>query len=138
MDYVAIKAEIAKPAYAGKTDAQIAATLQAMTVQTATQGAALFAPSQILNAFDPVDFAGLVDLQLSQLRVLLSGGAVDISKGSNIRAMFQDIFATSKGATLNNLAALVAVADQPLTIPFARSPSETIDAGAIAFSRSGK
>ena len=32
MDYAAIKGEIAKPAYNGQTDAQIATTLQAMTV----------------------------------------------------------------------------------------------------------
>ena len=103
----------------GTTTAKLA-ELNALTVQTATQGKALLEPSAILNAIVPADLAGLTQLQILILTLLLSGSTVDASKGTTIRAAFQNIFA-GKTTTLNNLLALVNGADAPVTIPWWKS-----------------
>lgn len=98
----------------GTTAAKLS-QINASTVPVAAQGIANVTPSQILNAIVFADFAGLTQLQVSQLTLLLAGGLVDVSKNSSIRTGVQALFA-GKTATLANLAALVAPFDLPLTI----------------------
>ena len=73
-------------------------------------GKAVLAPSAIINAVVIADLAGLTQLQLTQMTLLLQGSAVDASTGTPIRAGIQALFA-GKTTTLANLAALVAPLD---------------------------
>jgi len=83
----------------------------ALSIATVAQPApAILTPSQILNACVFADLAGLTQLQVSQLSLLLSGGSVNASIGSAIRLGIQTIFA-GKTQTLANLSALVAPFD---------------------------
>lgn len=100
----------------GTTAAKLS-VINALTVQTAAQGSVVVIPSQIINAIVFADLAALTQLQVSQLTLLLAGGSVDASKGSSIRAGIQALFA-GKTQTLNNLAALVAPSDAPVTLPW--------------------
>lgn len=133
MDYAAIKAEIALPAYASMTDTQKAAALMVKTVP-GTASKALLEPSQIINAIVFADLVALTALQLQQLNLLLQcANAVDASPGTVVRTGIQALF-SGKTTTLNNLAALVAPYDAP-TIPFARVAGETINTGDIIRAR---
>ena len=73
---------------------------------------AILDPSHILNAIVFADLAGLTQLQVTQLTLLLAGSSVDASAGTSIRAGIQALFA-GKTTTLANLAALVAPFDSP-------------------------
>lgn len=116
----------------GTTDEKLA-QINALTVQVASQGVAMVTPSQILNAIVFADLALLTQLQISQLTLLLSGGSVDASKGSSIRAGIQSFF-SGKTQTLANLTALFSMADQPVSIPWwqANSYPRAFDLGDIA------
>lgn len=100
----------------GTTAAKLA-QINAITVQIATHGVALLAPSSILNAIVFADLASLTQLQVSQLTLLLAGSAVDVSFGSSIRAGIVALFA-GKTTTLAQLTALVASADAAVTAPW--------------------
>ncbi len=99
------------------TTQQKLAQLNALTVQTLSQGKALLNPSDIINAIVPADLAALTQLQVLILTLLLSGSQIDASKGTTIRAAFQTLFA-GKATTLANLLALVNGVDAPVTIPW--------------------
>jgi hypothetical protein len=99
----------------GTTSVKLA-QLNAETV-AATSQKALLQPSQILNAVVFADLAGLTQLQVSQLALLLAGSQVDASVGTSIRAGIQALFA-GKTQTLANLGALVAPFDTPPAIPW--------------------
>lgn len=116
-DYAALRTQWG--GLSGTTDQKLA-TVNALMVQTAAAGIAQLTPSQILNAIVFADLGALTQLQLLQLTLLLQGNLIDVSKGTVIRAALQTLFA-GKTTTLANLAALVATADQPLTIPWWQS-----------------
>ena len=99
------------------TTAQKLTQINTLTVQTAANGKAILAPSDILNAIVFADLAALTQLQVTQLTLLLQGSVVDASVGSSIRTGIQALFA-GKTQTLANLSALVAPYDAPLTIPW--------------------
>ncbi len=103
------------------TTAEKLTQINALTVQTAAQGVAQVTPSQVLNAIVSADFLALTQIQLVQLTLLMSGGSIDASKGSSIRASAQAIFA-GKTTTLNNLAALFAAPDAPVLAPWWSAP----------------
>lgn len=112
-NYVALKTEIALPAYNGMNDVQIAAAVNAKTVST-PQLAMLNVPD-VVNAIQPADYTALTQLQLLQMQLLLGGaGTVNASPGTTIRAVFQSIFA-GKATTLANLLALVSQYDNATT-----------------------
>lgn len=90
--------------YAGKTDQQIAALINALTGPGA---ASIFrndiAYQEIINAINSADFAGLSALQIAKLQ-LFQGQLLDATK-SNIRTIFLGIF-TGLTNTINSLTAL--------------------------------
>lgn len=103
----ALLTEIAKPAYAGMTDPQILAALNALTVPNPQK--AILRASDIVNAIVAADLAAVAatasNLQL--ILIGLSGGTnIDASPGTTTRLIFQTIFASHAG-TLAALAALV-------------------------------
>jgi len=100
----------------GTTAAKLAA-INALTVQLSDHNPALLTPSQILNNIVFADLAGLTQLQVLQLTLLLQGSTIDVSKGTVIRAAIQTLFA-GKLTTLGQLAALVAPFDVPSVIPW--------------------
>jgi hypothetical protein len=93
---------------------------------------AILTPSQILNAVVFADLAGLTQLQVSQLTLLLQGAQVDASVGTPIRLGIQALFA-GKTTTLANLGALVAPFDSPV-VPWwqANSYPRAFDLGDVA------
>ena len=95
--------------------------INALTV--AAPQKALLSPSAILNACVFADLAGLTQLQVSQLTLLLAGSSIDASAGTSIRLGIQTLFA-GKATTLANLAALVAPFDNA-TIPWWQSAGYT-------------
>lgn len=88
--------------------------INALTV-TLPATKALLTPSSILNACVFADLAGLTQLQVLQLTLLLSGSLVDASAGTPIRLGIQTLF-SGKTTTLQNLAALVAPYDSPTAL----------------------
>jgi hypothetical protein len=86
--------------------------INALAVATGVPVKAILSPSQILNAIVFADMAGLTQLQVSQLTMLLAGSSVDASAGTSIRAGIQSLFA-GKTQTLANLGALVVPYDSP-------------------------
>lgn len=112
-NYVALKNEIALPAYNGMTDAQIVAALNVKIV--AAPQKVLLAPSTIINAIVPADLAGLTPAQVSFLTLVLQGSVVDASSGTTVRIAIQTIF-SGKATTLSQLGALVAPYDNATTL----------------------
>ena len=108
LNYPALKAEILTAPYAGMTDVQILAAVNAKTV--AAPKKALLSPSAVLNAIVAADLAALTPAQVSQLTLLLQGSTVDASANTTIRAAALAMFA-GKAQTLSNLGALVAPFD---------------------------
>jgi hypothetical protein len=96
------------------TTAQKLTAVNALTV--AAPQKVMLSPSMIINACVFSDLAGLTQLQVSQLALLLSGSTIDASVGTSIRSGIQALFA-GKTQTLANLAALVAPYDNA-TIPW--------------------
>jgi hypothetical protein len=83
-----------------------------MVDQSQNKPAVILSPSQIINAIVFADLAGLTQLQLLQLQILLSGSTVDVSAGTTIRQGLQQLFA-GKTQTIANLQALVTPFDTP-------------------------
>jgi hypothetical protein len=83
-----------------------------MVDQSQNKPAVILSPSQILNAIVFADLAGLTQLQLLQLQLLLSGNSVDVSAGTTIRQGLQQLFA-GKAQTIANFQALVTPFDTP-------------------------
>ena len=88
---------------------------------------AIFSASTILNACVAADIASLTTAQVTLLTLMLSGGEVDGSKNTTVRAAVQAIFA-GKTTTLANLGALVAPYDSPV-IPWWSAPVASGGAG---------
>ncbi len=153
MDYPAIAAEIAKPAYAGQTDAQIAATLQAMTVMgpnldvpvgsviayLALQGklsglkryvAAGTGSAQALVAADEL----LTILSSPNVKSFaLSSPSVYTALQGFLGALVADT--ANSGITSTDEAALLGMAAN--IMPFARNLAETISADVVNCARLG-
>lgn len=89
-DYPALAAELTKPAYQGKTDAE-AATLLNGTGSPASSPRGVVSSYQVVNVLDPAEFAALTAIQLQRLQVLLGVGNVDL-KDDNTRGNLAGIF----------------------------------------------
>lgn len=103
-------------ALTGLTTANKLAAVNGWTV-AATPQKAILSPSSILNAVVFADLAGLTQLQVTQLTLLLQGSSVDASSNTSIRIGIQTLFA-GKTQTLANLGALVAPFDTPPPAPW--------------------
>lgn len=108
-DYPALKAEIALPKYGGMTDQQIASAINAEIVTTMPSPFTL-SGGPIYNAIVPSEFAALTADQKQNVRDVISAaaGGVDVSSGTNARAVMLAVFGAGT-TTRANLAALVAV-----------------------------
>jgi len=95
---------IAKWATLSGTTAQKLAAVNAATV-AAPADPAIIPSYAIYNALDPAEFVGLTAAQQQRVRDLFGMGTVDVSSGTNARAMLVSIF----GAGTATRAALVAV-----------------------------
>lgn len=104
MDYAGLKAEIAKPAYSGMTDTQIAAALNTNTV-TEQLSPLTVSGAQIYNAIVPSEFAALTDAQKQSVRDVFGlGDGIDVSVGSNARLALATAFGASTASRANLLA----------------------------------
>lgn len=111
-DYAGLRTEIAKPAYNGLTDAQIATAINTTTI-TLTPAPFSLTSGQIYNAIVPSEFAALTAPQQQNVRDVLTAaagqGGVDVSAGTNARNVMVALFTGKQ--TLTNLAALVTVTE---------------------------
>src|SRR5262245_9497243 len=92
------------PTVPGATEQDKLNNLTAETVQGA-DALAVLPVSEIINAFDSVEFMTLASLDIQKLMLILSGGTVDVSKNSNIRKIILAVF-SGKTTTLANLQAV--------------------------------
>jgi len=112
MDYAGLKAEIAKPAYVGMTDAQIAAAINTNTVTTQISPLRVNG-ADIYNAIVPSEFAALSTAQQQIVRDVFGlGEGIDVSLGSNARLALANAF----GAATTSRANLLALATVTQTI----------------------
>lgn len=112
-------------ALTGLTTAQKLAAVNAWTVVAPQK--AILSPSQILNAIVFADLAGLTQLNVSQLTLLLAGSSIDASANTPIRLGIQALFA-GKTTTLANLGALVAPFDNATALWTAANGYPTLNA----------
>jgi hypothetical protein len=112
INYAALKTEIALPAYNGMTDVQAIAAVNVKVILSPIAGQVMVKVSDIVNCFDPTEFAALTSLQLQKLTLLLQGPTVDASKttGANMRLNVAAIFPAA-GPTRIALKALTDAAD---------------------------
>lgn len=104
MDYAGLKAEIAKPAYVGMTDAQIAVAVNTNTV-TAQLAPLQVNGAQIYNAIVPAEFAALSAAQQQLVRDVFGlGDGIDVSAGTNARTVLANAFGAATASRANLLA----------------------------------
>lgn len=107
MDYARLKAEIAKPAYAVMTDAQIATAINTNTVTTHL-APLLVNGADIYNAIVPTEFIALTVMQQQLVRDVFSlGVSIDVSAGSNTRTALANAFGAATVSRANLLALTV-------------------------------
>lgn len=118
MDFLAaLKAELARPEYQGKTDAEAVALLRAPAAALARPRGVVSA-YQVVNVLDPAEFSALTAVPLQRLQVLLAPGQVDL-RDDNTRQHLAGIFPNpGQGQQSPTRAALVALRTE--TIPRAR------------------
>ena len=102
MDRIRLLAELL-PNYAGLSDAEIC---QALNAQTISYEVDTLATGQIYNCVNPTEFNALTADKKQLLRDILSLGEVDVSAGTNARAVLLNLFPAGT-ATINALAAAV-------------------------------
>ncbi len=117
LDYNALYQEIIKPAYTGKTDAEIATLLNTASVN---RNRKQLPNKDIIEAFDPAEFAALSQAQLLRLSILLAPDIVNI-RSAVVRQTLNDIF-PANSVTRTNLVAL-----RTETI----SPADNLDLGVV-------
>jgi hypothetical protein len=100
MDYAVLKTEIDKPAYAGKTDPEVADMLNAPGPDTAPGG--IINARRVLRVPTGAELINLTAAKRSLLQLILSPGEVNIGS-DNIQAVLADCF---PGATATAFAAL--------------------------------
>ena len=104
MDYAGLKAEIAKPAYTGMTDAQIAAAINTNTV-TMQISPLRVNGADIYNAIVPAEFQALTAAQQQIVRDVWGlGDGIDVSVGSNARLALAGAFGSATASRANLLA----------------------------------
>jgi hypothetical protein len=104
-DYAALKAELQKPAYVGKTDVEAVAMLGAPGTSIARPRGVVSA-YQVVNVLDPTEFAALTSPQLQRIQIRLSPGQVDL-RDDNTRGNLANIFPNATApVTRGNLVAL--------------------------------
>lgn len=113
MDIAALKAELTTDplarGYAGMTDAQAAASLNA---RNRPLSALVLSSAQVFNAIDAAEFNALTAAQKANVDRLLGLGAdIDITSGTNARAVLENAF----GAGSATRVALVALLANKLT-----------------------
>lgn len=107
-NYVNLKNEVTNDplarGYASMTDAQVAADLN---TAYRTRERTSLSGSEIFNSIVPAEFAALADSQKQFVRDVFSlGDSVNVSTGTNARAVLLDAFGAGS-TTRTNLAALV-------------------------------
>lgn len=101
MNYAGLKAEIAKAAYNGMTDAAIAAAIDSNTVTTVINPLVLRG-SDIFNAIVPSEFTALSAANQQLVAWVFGlGDAIDVSAGTNARLVLQDNFPSNSGTWAN-------------------------------------
>jgi Concanavalin A-like lectin/glucanases superfamily len=132
-DYLALKAELALPAYAGKTDVEAAAILNGPgTAITRQRG--VVSGEQVVASMNPTEFAALSAIQLQRMQLVLTPGQVDL-KNDNIRAIFNDLF--TNNASPITRAALTTLRTE--SVPRSRAEEifgVPVTANDVAFARS--
>jgi hypothetical protein len=104
MDYAGLKAEIAKPAYASMTDAQIATAINTNTVTTQLSPMQVNG-AQIYNAIVPAEFTALSTAQQQLVRDVFGlGDGIDVSAGTNARTVLANAFGAATVSRANLLA----------------------------------
>jgi hypothetical protein len=87
--------------YAGKTDAQVVALINALNQ---SQPRDTISADQLIRAFDPTEFAALTQIQLSRLQIVLGAEPFSVND-TNIVGILTGIF-TGKPTSLNAMGAL--------------------------------
>jgi hypothetical protein len=124
--YAELKAELAKPAYTGKTDAQCVVLLNAGTLTTPVSSVS---GADIFEACVPAELAALTAEQKALFGNLIGMGEVRVN-GTNTRAAFASLF----GAGTATRAALLALATRPAS--WAELYWPNLSAGHVASARS--
>ncbi len=126
-NWTAVKTEIAKPAYNGMSDAQVATALNALTASTTR---ASVDASEVYEAIVQSEYAALTSAFKQQVSDLLGMGSLN-PNGTNTRAAFAAIFGNGT-TTRTNLLAL-----STRTVSFAESVglSRTFDYADIPVAR---
>lgn len=110
-DYQGLRTEIAKPAYNGLTDTQIAALINTTTI-TLTPSPLTLTGGQLYNAIVPAEWTALTAAMQQNIRDILysAGAGIDVSSGTNARNMILLAFGAGT-QTRANLVALVTITE---------------------------
>ena len=128
MDWQLIKTEIAKPEYNGKTDAEIATTLNAKTV---SRNRGVIDAREIIEATVPSEWTALSAAEKQRYQTITGAGSVN-TVNQNVRDAFLAMFAAGTATRT----ALAALATESITFAeYVGIKGVNIDAGIVATAR---